>query len=247
VSDFIPFVGGALLQYLGFRSIFHFLVGLSAVVIVLLALFLPETQRKIVGHGTTRLYGICRSGGGNLNDAEVSKELRYRPSKLSFATLFKSFRLLAEKHAVLPVFGGTIYAIWSMITSSTASLFKEEYDLNEVLIGLAFLPNRLGCILGSLITGKLMDRDYKREAETYLEKHNFPADAGLKQQDFADFPIQEAKLKSVYIPGSGICDSYRRIWLYGGMDHHCPAMSASATAINNLVRCTLGGIGVGFV
>ena len=43
-----------------------------------------------------------------------------------------------------------------------------------------------------------MDRDYKCKAEAYLEKHNLPAETGLKQQDFADFPIEEDRLKSVH-------------------------------------------------
>ncbi|KIV99862.1 uncharacterized protein PV09_08530 [Verruconis gallopava] len=137
-----PVFGGALSQYLGFRSIFFFLTGLSAAVIILLITYLPETQRKIAGDGTRRLYGIYRPLLGAPKGPEIPPEERYKPSKMSFAILLESFKLLAEKDvAISLLFGGVIYTVWSMITSSTASLFKEEYHLNEVLIGLAFLPN----------------------------------------------------------------------------------------------------------
>jgi MFS family permease len=150
-----PVFGGALSQYLGFRSIFYFLVGLSVFVIILLTLYLPETQRKIAGDGTKRLYGIYRPLLGAPKGPDIPQEERYKASKLSFNTLFESFRLLAEKDvAVSLVFGGVIYTVWSMITSSTASLFKEEYHLNEVLIGLAFLPNGMHSLFPELHVSK---------------------------------------------------------------------------------------------
>jgi hypothetical protein len=53
-----------------------------------------------------------------------------------------SFRLLGETDVfVTLLFGGIIYAVWSMITSSTSTLFKKEYQLSDVMIGLIFFPN----------------------------------------------------------------------------------------------------------
>jgi hypothetical protein len=60
----------------------------------------------------------------------------------------------------------------------------------------------LGCVLGSLVTGKLMDRDYKREAQQYRLKHGLQDDVKLKQQDFPDFPIEQARLRSTYLLAS---------------------------------------------
>lgn len=57
----------------------------------------------------------------------------------------------------------------------------------------------LGCVLGSLITGKIMDRDYKREANRYRKEHSIPLSTELKQQNFPDFPIERARLRSVYL------------------------------------------------
>jgi hypothetical protein len=57
----------------------------------------------------------------------------------------------------------------------------------------------IGCVLGSLITGKVMDRDYKREARLYRERNDLAEDTELKQQTYPDFPIERARLRSVYV------------------------------------------------
>jgi hypothetical protein len=57
----------------------------------------------------------------------------------------------------------------------------------------------IGCVLGSLVTGKLMDRDYARELAQYREERDIPKDLDLKQQDLPDFPIERARLRSIYV------------------------------------------------
>ncbi|QDS73084.1 hypothetical protein FKW77_000172 [Venturia effusa] len=271
-----PVFGGILTQYLGFRSIFWFLTGFAALVIVMLALYLPETLRKIAGNGSRRLYGIYRPVLGHSKQGTAIPELeRYKPSDISLRTLTDPFKLLAEKDVLVSlIFGAITYSIWSMITSSTPSLWGAAYNLNNLQLGLVFLPNGLGCVLGSLLTGKLMDRDYKKEAERYVEEHSLPKDTELKQRKYPDFPIERARLRSVYLLN---CMFVIATGVYGySVEWHIavplilqfitaftataifninstlmidlyPSKPASATAINNLVRCTLGAIGVGFI
>lgn len=62
--------------------------------------------------------------------------------KVTIMTFLDPLRLLAQKDVLLNlIFGGCIYAIWSMVTSSTTSLFKQNFGLDELVLGLAFLPN----------------------------------------------------------------------------------------------------------
>jgi hypothetical protein len=49
---------------------------------------------------------------------------------------------LREKDILVSlIFGGAVYAVWSMVVASTTGLFKDRFALNDVLAGLAFLPN----------------------------------------------------------------------------------------------------------
>ncbi|TLD37716.1 MFS general substrate transporter [Venturia nashicola] len=257
-----PVFGGILTQYLGFRSIFYFLTCFAAVVVIMLALYLPETLRKIAGDGSRRLYGIYRPILGHSNQGTpIPVEERYTPSEISLSTLLESFKLLAEKDVFVSlIFGAITYSIWSMITSSTPSLWQEEYQLNSLQLGLVFLPNG--------------EFDIVKEAVRYTKEHALPEDIELKQQNYPDFPIERARLRSVYflngifVIATGVygfsvewhiaiplilqfitaftataifnINSTLMIDLY-------PSKPASATAINNLVRCTLGAIGVGFI
>lgn len=139
-----PVFGGALSQYLGFRSIFWFLLGLAVAVTILLALVLPETLRKIAGDGSHTLYGIYRPliYRKPTGAQEIARECRYKPGKPTLQTFFESFKLLFEKDVLVTLlFGGIVYTVWSMITSSTSSLFKREYLLSDIYVGLVFLPN----------------------------------------------------------------------------------------------------------
>jgi len=119
-----------------------------------------------------------------------------------------------------------------------------------------------------------MDRAYKKEAKKYRDDNNLSKDTELRQQLYPDFPLEKARLghmwwlSLLFAIATGIygfsvewniaipltlqfitaftataifnINSTLMIDLY-------PSKPATATAINNLVRCTLGGIGVGFI
>lgn len=62
--------------------------------------------------------------------------------KVTFKTFAAPVKLLAEKDIIaLLVSGGMVYTIWSMVVASTTGIFQDRFGLNELLLGLAFLPN----------------------------------------------------------------------------------------------------------
>lgn len=62
--------------------------------------------------------------------------------KITVYTFLEPLQLLIQKDILLNlIFGGVVYTIWSMVTSSTTSLFKATFNLSELTLGLAFLPN----------------------------------------------------------------------------------------------------------
>ncbi|KAM7186726.1 itaconate transport protein [Rhypophila sp. PSN 637] len=212
---FGPVLGGVLAEFLGFRSIFAFLLILSCVVLATIILFLPETLRSIAGNGSLKLTGVYlpfvhrllagRSGPKCLqycNSNEDAGDMLPR-KKVTAQTFIEPLKLLGEKDILFNlIFGGVVYAVWTMVTSSTTRLFQESFGLNEILLGLAFLPNGLGTIVGSAIVGKLMTRDFTRLEESYkLSPHHtppLPTNFKIGKSIPLDFPLERARLS--YLP-----------------------------------------------
>ncbi len=311
-------LGGLLSNFLGFRSIFIFLLILSSLVLVCIVVFLPETMRSIAGDGSLRLEGIYQPLIYRFGQEPAylrDPNFPVRREKVTLMTFVAPLKLLARKEVLFNlIFGGVVYAIWSMVTSSTTSLFKENFGLNELLLGVAFLPNgtttpgwlrslnsvRLlhhrdgsanlsitclgfGTILGSTIIGKLMTRDYATVEQTYNLAHGLPASKKLSAKEIpADFPIEQARLRnlpwitvlfivstalygfSLAFPALTSLSGWIAVpltlqFLIAGTSNAifalnqtlvsdlCPGKGASSTAINNLVRCSLGALGVAFI
>ncbi|CAG8318246.1 unnamed protein product [Penicillium nalgiovense] len=256
-----PVFGGILSQYLGFRSIFWFLVIASGVSLFSIMFFLPETLRSIAGNGTVFLKGIYKpviySICGQKNAREDSTPSGKR-GKVTLKTVLAPLTFLCEKDVFITLlFGSIVYTVWSMVTSSTSALFEEQYGLNSMEVGLTFLGNGFGCMTGSYTIGYLMDFNHKRTEREYCQQHNLPTETRINLKSHPDFPIEYARMRNtwwitaIFI----VCVSvYGFIIAYGStaistinsalvIDLY-PGASASATAVNNLMRCLIGAAGV---
>ena len=142
---FGPVLGGIFAQFLGFRAIFMFLLGLSATITILMVIFLPETMRSLAGDGSWRLKGIVyQSLYRMIRPPKYVRDPDEKPErkKVTLATFGGPFKLLVRKEVAFNVyFFGLIYAVWSMVTSSTTSLFAADFGLNELQLGAIYLPN----------------------------------------------------------------------------------------------------------
>ena len=139
-----PVLGGIISDFLGFRAIFVFLLILSSVVVSAIIIFLPETMREIAGNGTLRQKGVYKP-----LIYKLTKEPSYwqdpkepiRTKKITIQTFVAPLRLFTRKEILVNlIFGGVISAVGSMVTCSTTSLFQSNFQLNDTLLGLAFLP-----------------------------------------------------------------------------------------------------------
>jgi multidrug resistance protein len=318
-----PVIGGVLANFLGFRSIFIFLLVLSSITVLAIAIFLPETLRSIAGDGSLRLTGIHQPlirRFGKKPENLGGQDKSYVRSPIVLRTFVEPLLLLKQKEILLNlVFGGVVYAIWSMVTSSTTTLFKQLFFLDELKLGLAFVPNGnlklhlpaietrvisqvagrgfhaqsfptllilftgLGTIAGSTIIGILMNRSYKEIEAEYLTQHNVSTDQGSSKGSLpADFPIAKARLKHIpwitalfiistiaygislgsksltQLPG-WIAVPLILQFLIAATSNAvfavsqtlvldlCPGKGASSSAINNLLRCLMGAVGVAFI
>jgi len=140
-----PAFGGILSQFLGFRSIFWFLFILGGIALTTIIVLLPETLRTLAGNGSLCLHGWYRP---------LSYKIIGLPKPMLESSSIVHEKISWKKMIVTPIqigcqkdvfvtlfFGSIVYAVWSMVTASTTTLFQERYHLNDLTVGFAFLPN----------------------------------------------------------------------------------------------------------
>ncbi|KAH9950874.1 major facilitator superfamily domain-containing protein [Amylocystis lapponica] len=102
---------------------------------------------------------------------------------------------------LLLAYNSILYSLFYGVTTSISTLFHQTYPfLNETEIGLCVLAIGGGMLFGGVITGKVLDREYKRvkdamirdtEKETDPEKRIAPEDVTKDEY----FPIEQARLR----------------------------------------------------
>ncbi|KAF2215739.1 hypothetical protein CERZMDRAFT_109648 [Cercospora zeae-maydis SCOH1-5] len=272
-----PTLGGLTSQYWGWRGIFWLLVMISTAFFVPLALFFPETCRKIVGNGSIPPPAWNRSvlnilterrlrhQGVDMADSYARRESLARSRKISFPNPLLSLRLLAERPCALVLLAnGISYGAYYTVTSSIPAQFADLYGLNDLQLGLSYVPIGLGTISSSLLNGYLIDWNFRRIAAHHGLRH-----VATGKPDMSDFPIERARLQ-IAIPAA-LCSALG-IAAYGWLLQahtsisvamcmlfliaYCMTASynvlnilivdlnydipGAATASNNLVRCTIG-------
>ncbi|CAN8100270.1 unnamed protein product [Discula destructiva] len=277
-----PVIGGILAGTLGFRYIFWLLTLLGGVALMMLAVLLPETLRTLAGNGSIPLKGwkyepLLRAFAPwekstalrSANDDEPQRE------KLSAGMFFQPMLFLLERDVACTLFfGAVIYTVFSMVSASTSFLLAREYNLSTLQIGLCFLPNGLGCVIGSTLAGKQLDKDFRLAEDAYKYSRDLPRHFKLpKGNQPDDFPLEATRLAQLPIMTAAFCFA---VVIYGfsvssgqalvvplvaqfviGYSSTAvlnlnntltvdlyPGKSAAATAVNNLARCLVGAVGV---
>jgi MFS family permease len=190
-----PIIGGALADSLGWRSIFWFLAIYSGVFLLVLILALPETLRAIVGDGSWTPSNILHRQPLALyqryqNLPEKSSEQR-SPAEKKNIDFLAPLRILINRQAIIPIlFVSLYYSVWQMSITVMSTLFSRIYHLNETEIGLTFIANGVGSMVGTLITGKILDLDYKRVETAFDQDHE-------NQNNGEAFPLEKARLRLI--------------------------------------------------
>lgn len=265
-----PIIGGIVTQTLGWRAIFWFLTIYSGVFLLFLIVILPETLRSLVGNGSLPTRGLSTSllsylarrrhekEAGNVAVAAVEKA-----PKLPVNIFGPIQMIIGLEVTFIIIFMSVYYTVWQMVVTILSTLFKRTYNLTELQIGLTFIANGVGSIIGTLTTGRFLDFDYRRTKKSY---NGSPP----------DFPLERVRLRTIWLWSALQVAS---VLVFGWtLEYHVhisvpiictfvlgwaatshisvvstymvdvfPSQAASATAALNLVRCLMGAGGISAV
>jgi MFS family permease len=174
-----PIIGGALTSSFGsWRSIFWFLVIACGVSCVLLIVAFPETARFLVGNGSIKpkwvfaqspimiLRGLINSAmkQKTYNTREEAKEKGLLADTVH-VSMIATFRIVCYKDVamiLIPI--GLHYTAWFMVITAQSTLLQEEYNFSVMNVGVSYLANGAGSVVGSLVSGQIMNFVYKIHA-----------------------------------------------------------------------------------
>jgi multidrug resistance protein len=149
-----PTIGGLLAQYLGWHSLFWFLVICGGIYLIVYLFFVPETARNIVGDGSLpdmrwsrRLIIYVHRRKSKVNNGlypqgekePAVKELA-KTHKLRFPNPLKALRIVVEKDvAFLLFFTSIMVTTFQCLFVIIPSRFKDIYGFSDLTIGLCYL------------------------------------------------------------------------------------------------------------
>ncbi|KZL84415.1 major facilitator superfamily transporter [Colletotrichum incanum] len=278
-----PVIGGALAGSLGWRSIFWFLAIYCGAFLALLILLLPETLRSVVDNGARVPSNFFGKHPLSLYQRTTKIKWAFRsassePPSPKRVDVTGPIRILFDRCAApIMVFLAAYYAVWQMSITAMSSLFKSQYGLSDTHIGLTFIANGVGSMTGTLVTGKILDIDYRRVKAKHAAE-NEAENTVLYSATSQGFPIEKARLRLIPIFSLLQCISIAVFGWTINFPRHVhiavpiistfvtgwtavstqslvmtylidvfPDRSAAASASLNLARCLLAAAGTSFV
>lgn len=161
-TAFGPVLGGILAQYTTWHGIFYFTLALSVASFVAVFFFLPETLDSAVD--ISRLLGPRVRLPFIRSHRPASSPEDDHPSPTPTLDLFAPLRIMKYPDVLCGlVYTGICYTVWQDSMTATSTIYSSVYGLSEAQIGLTYIANGVGSLVGNIMIGRILDHDYQRQ------------------------------------------------------------------------------------
>lgn len=163
-TAFGPFLGGLLAQYTTWHGIFYFILALSVISFVSVLLLLPETLQPSAGTDTVTLHRFCPPPIPLFGTSKRDNRPRTPPLSRPKLDFLRPLRIMRYPDVLCAlVFTGICYTVWQDSMVATSAVYTYNYGLSEAQIGLTYIANGVGALIGALVIGRILDWDYRRQ------------------------------------------------------------------------------------
>ncbi|VEU22204.1 DEKNAAC103211 [Brettanomyces naardenensis] len=169
-----PFLGSLFDTRWGWRAIFWFSGAYSGTVFAITLVMFPETRRSIVGNLSHRPKNWIHCSppllyfGKRLIDVEGST---LEPSLSLVYNPLEPLLLVKEPEVVWVLLPSAIfYCTFTMSQTSLTTNLAQEYNYSTLKIGLCFLAPGIGTVVGTVMSGKLLDIRYRSTKKKYVTR-----------------------------------------------------------------------------
>ena len=268
-----PFLGAVMDTAWKWPAIFWFSAALEGFILAIVFVALPETHRSFVGDLSVRpKLWIHRSPilayfGNRIvgyNKSLLQKRLhKYEPWKpLKLIIKISVFNIL------LP--SSLLFSVWTISQTSLSIHLSSDYHYSTLHIGLCFFAPGAATILGTLVSGRLLDMIYKKRKAKYDTKYI----SDIEKSSITSIPPFNILLVRLYcIPFAACCVCMASVVFGWCLEYRIalavilvmaflitffcmfplnitttvlvdmfPEIAGGATALNNLFRCGMSAI-----
>jgi multidrug resistance protein len=191
-------VGGILSDFLGWRSIFWFLVICAGAVVILIYLFLPETGRAVVGNGSIRpaawdlsLWDLLPSTKRMRAATRTAERPPGSSDRGRFVNPFMTLNICTDKEAGIVLFAnGIVFAGYCALVGAIPSQFQELYGFNDLAIGLSFISVGVSAAISAIGVGYAVDWNFARHSRRLGISVD---EAKQMSRDLGSFPIESVR------------------------------------------------------